>query len=202
MSLWTWTSWEVVEVEPWEEKTIVLLNDGNDLVYQYCSCECTWWSWPAPEAPWAWVITLYDSEWGEIGQFNVNQSEDQDITIDIPSAWWDMYYENFNFSTKSWSTVDLWLSTSITPTEDFTVNKPNWLKDWQIYVLRVDNSDTTYTMTLWSWINNPYNVDLTLTANWLDQFVFLAVWSELELQPEFMTRRDVEQILRDYWLIS
>jgi hypothetical protein len=39
-------------------------------------------------------------------------------------------------------------------------------------------------MTLGSNISNPFNVDLTLTASGIDQFVFLAVNGTLELQPE------------------
>ena len=37
---------------------------------------------------------------------------------------------------------------------------------------------------LWTNITNPYDTDITLTANWLDQFVFLAIGGNLELQPE------------------
>lgn len=97
--------------------------------------------------------------------------------------WWDMAYCDFNWVTKSWASFNLDLSSEITPTANFTVNIPTSIKQWQSYVLRVNNWPTPYTMTLGSCINNPNDMDLTLTANWTDQFVFYAVNSnELDLQ--------------------
>jgi hypothetical protein len=34
-------------------------------------------------------------------------------------------------------------------------------------------------------VENPWNVDLTLTPDAIDMFVFLAVGDKLELQPEW-----------------
>ena len=39
-------------------------------------------------------------------------------------------------------------------------------------------------MTLGTGIINPYSTDTTLTANGVDQFVFLAIGGNLELQPD------------------
>lgn len=107
------------------------------------------------------------------------------------TAWWDMSewdmkYEDFEFASKSWASVVLDLSSTITPTSNFTVNVPTEIKEWQIYVLRVTNWATSYTMTLWEWITNPRWTSLSLTANTTDQFVFYAVSnSVLELQAEW-----------------
>jgi hypothetical protein len=94
-----------------------------------------------------------------------------------------MCYNDFNFVSKSWATVTLDLSSTITPTANFTVNKPSEIKEGQAYVLRVNNWATAYTMTLGTGINNPFWVDLSLTTNWTDQFIFYAISSNtLELQ--------------------
>lgn len=112
-----------------------------------------------------------------------------------------MEYPDFNFVDKDWTTITLDLNSTITPTDNFTVNAPAEIKDWQIYILRVDGWATEFTMTLWTNITNPYNVDTSLWTNTLSQFVFLAVDDNLELQPQLMTRVDVENILREYNLI-
>lgn len=104
------------------------------------------------------------------------------IEYDVGSG--DVQYSDFGWVTKSWATITLDLASTITPTANFTVNAPSTIKDGQVYVLRVTNEATAYTMTLWTNVTNPYNVSLTLTANWIDQFVFLAVGWNLELQPE------------------
>lgn len=103
-------------------------------------------------------------------------------------AWgwaWDMLYSDFNWVTKTWSSITLDLASKISPTSNFTVNAPSEIKDGQTYILRVDSWGTTYTMSLWTNITNPYNVTTDLTLWWIDQFVFLAIWGKLELQPDF-----------------
>ena len=93
-------------------------------------------------------------------------------------SWsWDMLYADFEFVTKSWASITLDLSSDITPSANFTVNVPSEIKEWQAYVLRVNSWATAYTMTLGSGITNPFWVDLTLTANSTEQFVFYAVSS-------------------------
>ena len=97
---------------------------------------------------------------------------------------WDMAYADYNWVTKTWATVTLDLNSTITPSANFTVNAPATIKDWQVYVLRVSNWATAYTMTLGTWITNPYSVSTTLTANYIDQFIFQAIGWYLELLPD------------------
>ena len=99
---------------------------------------------------------------------------------------WDMCYSDFNPVAKSGASITLDLFSTLTPTANFTVNKPSTVKAWQVYVLRVTNWATPYTMTLWTWVENPFWVDLLLTANGVDQFTFY--WtssSTLELQKDY-----------------
>lgn len=106
--------------------------------------------------------------------------------VEYSLGGWDMSYSNFNWVTKTWAVITLDLASKLTPTINFTINAPSTIQDGQTYVLRVDSSSlvSTYTMTLWTNISNPYGVDTTLTAGWIDQFVFLAINWTLELQPE------------------
>lgn len=98
---------------------------------------------------------------------------------------WDMSYSDFWWQTKTWATITLDLASTYEPSADFTVNAPATIKDWQTYILRVNNGATAYTMTLGTNVTNPYGTSIELTANWIDQFVFLAIDWELELQPEW-----------------
>lgn len=110
--------------------------------------------------------TSSSSDWTEVG------------------AWsWDMLYSDFWWETLTWASVTLALRSEIAPSANFTVNKPNDLKDWQFYVLRVITWATAYTMTLGTDVTNPYSEDLTLSANTIANFTFLAKNWELELQP-------------------
>jgi hypothetical protein len=110
---------------------------------------------------------------------------------------WDMLYSDFEFVTKSWASITLDLSSEITPSADFVVNKPATIKEWQTYVLRVTSWATAYTMTLWTWVWNPFNVDLSLNANETSQFVFLATDSTtLELQKMWWWW-DIEYVTED-----
>ena len=130
----------------------------------------------APSTPTEWML-WYDTTNNVLKVYN-------GASWDEVWAWnWDMLYSDFNFQNKTWATITLDLASTITPSANFTVNAPSTIKDWQTYILRVNNGSTAYTMTLGTNITNPYGTDLTLTADWFDQFVFLAVWWKLELQP-------------------
>ena len=96
---------------------------------------------------------------------------------------WDMKYTDYNWTTLTWNNITLALNSQITPAANFTINAPWTIKDWQEYILRVTSGWTVYAITLGTNMSNPNNVDTTLTANSVDQFVFLAVWWQLELQP-------------------
>lgn len=106
----------------------------------------------------------------------------------------DMQYSDFEFATLVWDSITLDLSSKITPSADFTINAPATLKDWQIYLLRVQNWASSYTMTLWDRVTNPTSVDLTLTPNTVDQFVFIAVNGVLEMQSDTPDLSDYQTI--------
>ena len=95
-------------------------------------------------------------------------------------AWTD--YSRVTKTISGWE-VELGLRTIVdTPESDFTLTAPATLKDWEEYAIRII-SETSYTMTLWTWFTNPRNVNTTLSGNATDQYVFLAINGELELQP-------------------
>ena len=100
---------------------------------------------------------------------------------DICIQWW----QDYSWVTKSisWWEVELWLRTIVNvPTSDFTLVKPADLIDWEEYAIRVI-SETSYCMCLGSCFTNPWDVDTCLSGNATDQYVFLSIWWELELQP-------------------
>lgn len=110
-----------------------------------------------------------------------------EVVFDWAEGWsWvgDMRYSDFNFQDLTDSTVVLDLRTEVTPTWNFVVTAPTTIKDWQYYILRVNNWAIAYSMTFTWNITNPHSVPLTLTANSIDQFTFLAIWWYLELLPE------------------
>ena len=136
----------------------------------------------APSNPSEWTV-WYDTVNDVLKVYNGSE------WIEVWSwSWsWDMLYADFNWVSKSWASITLDLNSSITPSANFTVNKPSEIKEGQAYVLRVNNWSTAYTMTLGTWITNPTWADLTLTPSATDQFVFLATSSSgLELQPEWL----------------
>ena len=101
------------------------------------------------------------------------------------AAWANAAWSDYSWVTKtiSWWEIELWLRTIVNvPTSNFTLTAPATLKDWEEYAIRII-SETSYTMTLWTWFTNPRNVDTTLSGNATDQYVFLAINGELELQP-------------------
>lgn len=131
----------------------------------------------APSSPTEWmvwydttndVLKVYDgTNWNEVWSWGA----------------WDMLYQDFNWVTKTWATITLDFNSVIEPSANFTVNAPSTIKDWQIYILRVESGATAYTMTLGTWITNPYSESTTLTANKIKLFTFLAIDGDLELQP-------------------
>ena len=86
--------------------------------------------------------------------------------------------------TISSGNVEIWLRTIVdNPASNFTLTKPATLKDGEEYVLRTISWATAYTITLWTGFTNPRNVSLALSQRATDQFVFIAIGWELELQP-------------------
>ena len=113
-------------------------------------------------------------------------STDQILT---KTAWWyewqDPSGSDYSWVTKtiSWWEVELSLRTIVNiPSSDFLLTAPATLAEWEEYVIRIISEDN-YTMTLGTGFTNPRNVDTSLSFYATDQFVFLAVWWELELQP-------------------
>lgn len=133
--------------------------------------------------------TAYSAKWSatKVPQITTNSLwQVTGITeVDIAATGsGDMKYDDFKESAASGSTVTMSLYTTITPSANFTVNAPSEIKEWQVYILRVTNGSTVYTMSLGTNVTNPYNTSLTLTADAIDQFVFFATGSNLELMPE------------------
>lgn len=156
-------------------------------------------------ADWVSDATITITQWGETkGTFTLNQAGDATIALDAGSDD-GMEYPDFEFVTKTWSDVELSISSKVVePTANFTINAPSEIKDGITYVLRVQNGATPPAMTLWTNITNPYNVDLTLSASKTDTFAFLAVDGKLELQPteaevpdNVYTKEEVDTLLED-----
>ena len=153
-----------------------------------------WWVTSVNWCTWAVNVCEVPSWWSTWQVLQKTSSWCWWATISLNA--WDMCYSDFNWSSKSWATVTLDLNSTITPSTNFTVNKPSTIKEWQTYVLRVTSWSTAYTMTLGTGISNPWWVDLTLTPSGIDQFVFLATSSStLELQND--TDDEVKFVTQD-----
>lgn len=107
----------------------------------------------------------------------------------------DFYW---NAEVISNGTITLSLSTTVTPNANFQVLPPTEVKDGQTYILRVNNEATVYNMSLSPLIYNPHQVDLTLTPNAIDMFVFLGVNGSLELQPLYNGLRSMFKTQAEY----
>ena len=142
-----------------------------------------WWVTSVNWCTWAVNVCEVPSWWSTWQVLQKTDSWCNWATISLNA--WDMCYSDYNWASKSWATVTLDLNSTITPSANFTVNKPSTIKEWQTYVLRVNNWSTAYTMSLGTGISNPWGTDLTLTPSGTDQFVFLATSSStLELQND------------------
>jgi len=142
-----------------------------------------WWVTSVNWCTWAVNVCEVPSWWSTWQVLQKTSSWCWWATISLTA--WDMCYADYNWSSKSWATITLDLNSTITPSANFTVNKPSTIKEWQTYVLRVNNWSTAYTMSLGTGISNPWGTDLTLTPSGTDQFVFLATSSStLELQND------------------
>lgn len=142
-----------------------------------------WWVTSVNWCTWAVNVCEVPSWWSCWQVLQKTDSWCSWATISL--AAWDMYYSDYNWETLSSNSITLNLNSVITPSANFTVNKPSTIKEWQIYVLRVNNWSTAYTMTLGTGISNPWGTDLTLTPDGTDMFIFLATSSStLELQND------------------
>lgn len=88
---------------------------------------------------------------------------------------WDITVSSFQFETAtSWATLTINdFNTVFVPTSDFTI--ACWtVLEWMQYIVRIDSWATAYTMTLGTWVTNPFTEDLTLTASKMTTIVLLA----------------------------
>lgn len=98
---------------------------------------------------------------------------------DITTTLWytPANYADFETATTVWATLTVsYFTTQITPSANFTIVA--WaVKEWMQYIVRVNSWATAYTMSLWTWVTNPFGEDLTLTANKMTTIVMLATSS-------------------------
>ena len=88
---------------------------------------------------------------------------------------WDIKYSDFDMNTaSSWATLTISnLTTQFTPNQNFTLASGT-VKVWMQYIVRINSGATVHTITLWVWVTNPFNEDLTLTANKKTTIILLA----------------------------
>lgn len=211
---------KVISVLLREENNLIHLNSNNEL---YTDLQIVAWAKPTDDfevwvttwrvlesdgRPKTWTLLHYETTSGDYCQWlygtdtnlyfdwgdgNRRQVYYADQVNEIFIRWMDFY-----FNTPTGNNITVWLSTDYTPTGDFTINAPTTIKDGQTYILRVNNWDTAYTMTLGTNIDNMQGTDLSLTPNATDMFVFLAVWWKLELQKEMPQSKKIFYIDYDY----
>jgi len=177
----TWVvTWSYEAAESWTDLSLV--TTWEKYIWWNKETKPTSWSWAPSIVPayvWQRYFRTSNSTW-----YVANGTTSSSDWIEVWNWIWDMLYADFNWATKTWETITLDLNSTITPSANFTVNAPATIKDGQVYILRVVNWATAYTMTLGTWITNPYSTSTTLTANWVDQFVFQAIGWDLELLPD------------------
>lgn len=95
---------------------------------------------------------------------------------------WSNWIAQFNLNEFSWKTssdsVNMWprYNANVTPTWNVTITaNAGYLNPWMQYIVKIDTWATAYTCSLSTWITNPFNEDLTLTANKTTYLVFLAI---------------------------
>ena len=205
-----YTTWKIDELETWlTTKQDELMSGTNIRTINWTSIL---WSWDIttptwiPDPTWqsgkylttdwsivswwtvsAWVTSVNWQTWAvTVNEVPAVWTNWQVLTVvSWAAAWANAAWSDYSWVTKtiSWWTLEIWLRTIVDPpTSNFTLTKPSTLQEWEEYVIRTI-STTSYTMTLGTWFTNPRNVNTTLSANATDQYVFLAINGELELQP-------------------
>lgn len=146
------------------------------------------WDWdsihaPSKDAVYDKLKDLTDNKQDKlVNQTNIKSINGNSLlwSGDLEIAGW----HDYSWKTKTWASFEIDLRSYIEPSQNFTVNLPDELEDGMEYVLRCVNGATAYTMTLGTGFTNPRNVSLSLNSYASDQFVFVAINGELELQPE------------------
>lgn len=137
-------------------------------------------------------------DWGDGTRKQVYYADQVLALLDEYIRRRDFYW---NAEVISNGTITLSLSTTVTPNANFQVLPPEDIKDGQTYILRVNNEATVYNMSLSPLIYNPHLVDLTLTPNAIDMFVFLGVNGSLELQPLYNGLRSMFKTQAEYYAL-
>lgn len=196
VKLWSDTAIaEAIQSPAWAtNKTYpVQLNASGQMWVNVPRANTTYWAWTwinidaNNDIQNTWVLSVNWNTWAvTVNEVPSVWTNWQVLTVvSWAAAWANAAWSNYSWVTKtiSWWTVEIWLRTIVNvPTSNFTLTAPATLKDWEEYAIRII-SKTSYTMTLWTWFTNPRNVDTTLSGNATDQYVFLAINGELELQP-------------------
>lgn len=99
----------------------------------------------------------------------------------IATYWW--WVDTSWKTATSWATLTVWdLRTKFTPSANFTISC--WtVNEWELYIVKITNWTTVYVMSLWTWVNNPFEEDLTLKKEKEMTITLLALSSSaLEIQ--------------------
>lgn len=178
----------------WTEDSLVTTWDkynwNNKLDSSAIDNTAYWSSWdwdnahaPSKNAVYDKLKDLTDNKQDKlVNQTNIKSINGNSLlwSGDLEIAGW----HDYSWKTKTWASFKIDLRSYIEPSQNFTVNLPDELEDGMEYVLRCVNGATAYTMTLGTGFTNPRNVSLSLNSYASDQFVFVAINGELELQPE------------------
>lgn len=192
-----WTNWiTIADKNLW---ATVAWSNWDTLSETNCWYYYQWWNnnWFA----WTWSITTSSTKVDASAYWPDNYyssstfitDESWDTSWNMNLWWWLVWtedktnistdYSNFAIQTATaWATLTVSdFTTQITPNADFSIVA--WtVKEWMQYIVRVNSWATAYTMTLWTWVTNPYGETLTLTANKVTTLVFFATSSStLEL---------------------
>jgi len=179
-----WTTWiTIADKNLWATS---VWNNGDTLSaancwYYYQRGNNNWfaWSWSLTTS-----TTLVDAS--SYWPWNYYSSSTFIKPSSSPYSWDSSNNLNLRWW-ETWATYFKWVELSLrtivnAPSSDFLLTAPATLAEWEEYVIRIISEDN-YTMTLWAGFTNPWNVDTSLSFYATDQFVFLAVWWVLELQP-------------------
>lgn len=126
----------------------------------------------APASPSRWMVWLEQFPWNTIKEAHIWNGV---LWLDYPT------FNNFQcYDQQSAVGFSLWeyFTNTVSPSGNLTINAWSWtVKDGMQYVVIVNSWATAYSLTLGTWITNPFNEDLTLTANKKTYLVFLATSS-------------------------
>lgn len=176
------TGYTIMDKNLW---ATTVYNDWDTLTQANMWNMYQWWNnyW----FPSTWTISNTSSTQVDASAYWPTNPYSSDTFITWSYDWSSVYNGNLRWW-ETWVQLLTWFDLSLRtiarePSSDFTLIAPSSISDWEEYVLRCINV-ASHTMTLWEWFTNPFDVDLSLSANATDQFVFLAVQWTLELQPQ------------------